>query len=38
MRPTLMVSSATALTEANVMNVPAISPHHIGLSFLAYPH
>src|SRR5262245_3520057 len=32
MRPTLTVSSATALTEANAMNAPAINLHHIGLS------
>src|SRR5437660_8885830 len=36
MRPTLMVSSATALTQANAMNVAAINLHHIALSLLAY--
>src|SRR5262245_49220318 len=37
MRPTLMVSSATALTEASAMHVATINLHHIALSLLAYP-
>jgi hypothetical protein len=36
MRPTLMLCSAAALTEANVMNVPAINLHHIDLSSLVH--
>jgi hypothetical protein len=35
MRATLMVSSATALTEANAMNVAAINLHHIAQSLFA---
>jgi hypothetical protein len=37
MRPTLMVSSAAALTQANAMNTPAVNLQHIGLSSQAHP-
>jgi hypothetical protein len=32
MRPTLTVSSATALTAANAMDATAVNLHHIDLS------